>query len=77
MTKPYMKMLEVNAISTREAAELLGVSFPYLHDLIDTGKIAVLGTFGKSFILDRHQVNELKRQREEEKRRRPNDGRLK
>jgi excisionase family DNA binding protein len=71
-------MIQLNCISTAEAASILGVSFPYLHNLIDTGKLRVVGTFGKrTFILDRHQVNDLKRKREEEKRRRPNDGRLK
>jgi excisionase family DNA binding protein len=77
MTKPYMNMIQVNSISVREAAEVLGISFPYVHNLIRDGKLSVVGKFAGSLILDRHQVERLKVERETERRRRPQDGRLK
>jgi excisionase family DNA binding protein len=73
----YIKMLQLNAISTREAASVLGISIPYLHDLIRFGELKTIGTFGRSLVLDRHQVEALKIRRAEERRRRPHDGRLK
>jgi hypothetical protein len=76
MTKPDIIMIQINTVGTREAAGILGISFPYLHNLIDDGKLTVLGKFGGSLVLDRHQVIALKKDRELEKRRR-NDRRLK
>lgn len=70
-------MINVNTISSREAAQELGISFPYLHNLISQGKITPLGTFGRNLVLDRHQVTALKKERENERRRRPSDGRMK
>jgi excisionase family DNA binding protein len=69
-------MIQVNTISTREASDILGISFPYLHNLIDDGKLTVLGRFGRNLVLDRSQVLALKKDRELEKRRRYNDRRL-
>lgn len=74
--RKYLHMLSVNTISSREAAEYLGISFPYLHTLIQRGKITPIGTFGRNIILDRHQIVILKKEREEEGRQR-NDRRLK
>jgi predicted site-specific integrase-resolvase len=70
-------MIQVNYISVREATDVLGISFPYVHNLIQQGKLSVVGKFAGSLILDRHQVERLKVERETEKRRRSNDRRLK
>ena len=69
-------MIQVNTIGTKEASEILGISFPHVHDLIREHKITVIGRFGRNLVLDRYQVLVLKRDREIEKLRR-NDARLK
>lgn len=40
MTNQYMEMIQVNSISVREASEVLGISFPYVHNLIRDGKLS-------------------------------------
>lgn len=75
MTKPDTIMISVNTISVREAADVLGISFPYVHDIIRQGKLSVVGKFAGCLVLDRHQVLALKKDRDLEKLRR-NDRRL-
>lgn len=72
-----MQMINVNTMGTREAAELLGISIPYMHDLIRQGRITPLGKFAHSLVLERHAVLALKKEREDARRRRPQDGRMK
>ena len=56
-----------NAITVKDAAAILGLSYPMAHYLVATDKIKPIGQFGRSFILDRKQIEVLKEQRERDK----------
>ena len=68
-------MISANLITTLEAASLLGISQPYLYNIIKAGKLTVVGKFGKNIVLSRPEVDRFKTEREEY-RRKSTDGRV-
>ena len=53
-----------NIISTKEAAEILGVSQSRIRQMVSTGHLAAHGTFGRSTMLRKRDVMALARLRE-------------
>jgi excisionase family DNA binding protein len=68
-------MISANLITTLEAASLLGISQPYLYNIIKAGRLTVVGKFGKNIVLSRPEVDRFKTEREEY-RRKSTDGRV-
>ena len=58
-------MLSANLITRLEAASLLGISQPYLYNIIKAGKLTVVGKFGENIVLSRPEVDRFKIEREE------------
>jgi excisionase family DNA binding protein len=68
-------MISANLVTTLEAASLLGISQPYLYNIIKAGRLTVVGKFGKNIVLSRPEVDRFKTEREEH-RRESTDGRV-
>jgi hypothetical protein len=58
--------MEPDKIGVKDAAQILGVSGPMVNHLITYGRIRPLGKWGNAWILDRAQIEILKRQRDRE-----------
>ena len=58
--------MDETKIGVTTAAKILGVSGKLVQHLINVGRIRPLGKFGNSWVLDRSQIELLKRQRERE-----------
>jgi hypothetical protein len=56
--------MEQNKITSPEAMRILQVSQPMVQYLITSGKIKPLGKFAGAWVLDRAQIETLKRERE-------------
>jgi excisionase family DNA binding protein len=68
-------MISANLVTTLEAASLLGISQPYLYNIIKAGRLTVVGKFGKNIVLSRPEVDRFKTEREEHSRK-STDGRV-
>jgi Helix-turn-helix domain len=56
--------MEPDKIGVKDAAKILGVSGPMVNHLITYERIRPLGKFGGAWILDRAQIEALKRERD-------------
>jgi len=52
-----------NLIGVKEASRILGITIPTAHHHITHGNLSTVGRFGNSLILDRHTVENFKRER--------------
>jgi hypothetical protein len=64
MNETISPAIPVNLVSMLEAAELLGVSLLRAHSLLREGQLKYAGKFAGAYVLERHAVLELRRQRD-------------